>query len=102
MKINKGDWVQVYNVLLKPEERAPQVPEDTKKVPFEMRVNGYAQKNAEIGETISIKTLSGRIVEGRLVRRFPSYELSFGNHVQEVSQISQGLKTFLFGGNNCG
>ncbi|MFN3328842.1 MAG: 2-amino-4-ketopentanoate thiolase, partial [Fervidobacterium pennivorans] len=33
----KGDWVQVQVTILHPYERAPQVPEDTKKVPLEMR-----------------------------------------------------------------
>ncbi len=38
----KGDWVQIHQIVLKPEERAPQVPEDTKKVPLEFWVKGYA------------------------------------------------------------
>jgi len=37
----KGDWVQIQVTILHPEERAPQVPEDTKKVPLEMRVKGF-------------------------------------------------------------
>ena len=32
-KIN--DWVIIHNIVLTPEERAPQVPEDTKKVSLE-------------------------------------------------------------------
>jgi sulfur transfer protein SufE len=38
LKAKKGDWVQVYRVVLEAGERAPQVPEDTAKVPLEMKV----------------------------------------------------------------
>ncbi len=38
-KIN--DWVIIHNIVLTPEERAPQVPEDTKKVSLEMWVKGF-------------------------------------------------------------
>jgi 2-amino-4-ketopentanoate thiolase alpha subunit len=98
MTANKGDWVQIYNVLLEPAERAVQIPEDTKKVPFEMRVNGFAQNDAQIGSIVRVKTLSGRIVEGKLIRIFPNYELSYGKHVPEVSQISGRLRTFFYEG----
>ena len=70
MTANKGDWVQIYNVLLEPSERAAQIPEDTKRVPFEMRVNGFVLNNAQIGSIVSVKTLAGRIVEGKLIRIF--------------------------------
>lgn len=32
----KGDWVLIHKIVLSPEERAPQVPDDTKKVPLEI------------------------------------------------------------------
>ena len=34
----KGDWVLTHTIVLTPAERAPQVPEDTHKVPLEMWV----------------------------------------------------------------
>ncbi|HBG38663.1 MAG TPA: 2-amino-4-ketopentanoate thiolase, partial [Clostridiaceae bacterium] len=30
--IKKGEWVQIHDIVLKPEERSPHLPEDTKKV----------------------------------------------------------------------
>ena len=34
--VKKGTWVLIHRNILEPEERAPQVPDDTKKVPLEM------------------------------------------------------------------
>ena len=32
----QGDWVRIHSVVLSPDQRAPQVPEDTAGVPLEM------------------------------------------------------------------
>jgi hypothetical protein len=38
MIAKKGDWVQIKRIVLKPEERSSNVPEDTSRVPLEMRL----------------------------------------------------------------
>lgn len=98
MKASKGDWVNVYNIIFKPEERAPQVPEDTKKVPLETWVKGFIQDAGTIGEIVTIKTITGREVKGKLVEINPSHGHSFGQMVPEVLQIGLRLKAILFGG----
>lgn len=100
MKAEKNNWVQIYNVILNPEERAQHLPQATKEVPLEMWVNGFALHEAEIGEKISVKTLSGRTVEGELVNIFPNYKISFGKHVPEVMEINNRLKKYLSEGDN--
>ena len=45
----KGDWVLTHNIILTPQQRAPQVPEDTHGVPLEMWVKGHLTADAEIG-----------------------------------------------------
>ncbi len=60
-KIN--DWVIIHNIVLTPEERAPQVPEDTKKVSLEMWVKGFIQSDASIGNLVEVKTITGRLVK---------------------------------------
>ena len=40
----KGDWVQVHQIILKPEERTAKIPEETKKVPLELWVKGYVKE----------------------------------------------------------
>ncbi|HBE7932979.1 TPA: 2-amino-4-ketopentanoate thiolase, partial [Clostridioides difficile] len=65
-KIN--DWVIIHNIVLTPEERAPQVPEDTKKVSLEMWVKGFIQSDASIGDLVEVKTITGRLVKGNLLK----------------------------------
>lgn len=98
MKAVKGDWVQIHQIVLKPEERAPQVPEDTKKVPLELWVKGFALHEAEIGQEIEIETVTGRHVKGTLREINPRYIHDFGNFVPELLQIDRQLKEILYGG----
>lgn len=94
----KGDWVQIHQIVLQPEERAPQVPEDTKKVPLELWVKGVARTEARLGEQIEIETTTGRIVKGELVAVNPKYIHSFGEFVPELLEIDRQVKGILFGG----
>lgn len=98
MKAKRGDWVNIYNMVLTLEERAPQVPEDTKKVPLETWVKGFIKQDAEIGDEVAIETITGREVRGKLVEVNPSYSHSFGNTVPEVFKIGLQLREILFGG----
>ena len=94
----KGDWVQIHQILLKPEERAPQVPGDTKKVPLEIWLKGIALHDANIGSTIEVLTTTGRRVKGELTAVNPGYKHSFGNFVPELLKVDRQLKQILFGG----
>ena len=68
MSITKaGTWVEIQQVVLSPAERAPSVPEDTKKVPYVMRVSGFLLEDAQLGQTTRIKTIIGRELEGELI-----------------------------------
>ena len=97
LRCKKGDWVQIHNVILKSGERSPDVPEDTQRVPLEAWVNGWAQNEAEIGQEVQIKTLSGRTVVGTLFEINPGYTHSFGPKVPEIASIGQELRAFLKG-----
>ncbi len=94
----KGDYVNVYTVVLSPEERAPQVPDDTKKVPLEMWVRGFLTADANLNDEVTVKTITGREVTGKLVEENPTYRHSFGEHVPEIFQIGLQLRELLFGG----
>lgn len=94
----KGDWVQIRQIVLKPEERAPQVPEDTKKVPLELWVKGITQEDAKIGSMIEIITATGRKVKGELIAVNPRYVHDYGNFVPELLKVDMQLKEILFGG----
>ncbi len=98
LKANKGDWVNVYNVVFTPDERAPQVPEDTKKVPLEMWVRGFLTHDANLNDEVEVKTLTGRLVTGKMVEIAPAYPHTFGKHVPEIMEIGKQLRSILFGG----
>lgn len=96
----KGDWVQIHQIVLKPEERAPQVPEDTKKVPLELWVKGIALHDAKAGEIVEIETATGRKVKGELTAVNPRYIHDFGDFVPELLKVDIQLKEILFGGDS--
>jgi hypothetical protein len=86
-KIIKGTWVEIEQVILTPEERAPSLPEDTKKVPYVMRVSGFLVEDSEIGQMVKIRTIIGRELEGELKVINPSYSHSFGETIPEMLNI---------------
>ena len=91
----KGQWVQIRSIVLKPEERAPQVPDDTGKTPLVMWVKGYLNEDAEIGGECGITTVTGRAVRGLLAEVEPSYAHNFGNYVPELSEVRRQVKEAL-------
>lgn len=94
----KGDWVLVHRILLTAEERAPQVPDDTKKVPLEMWLKGYLNEDANIGDEVKITTITGREEHGTLIEVNPYYKHDFGKFVPEILQIEKQVRDILFGG----
>lgn len=90
-----GDWVQISNVVLRPDERAPQVPEDTKKEPLLLWVKGYALHAANLGEIIEITTVTSRKVQGVLTEVNPSYIHTYGDYVPELNRIREQVKACL-------
>jgi len=96
--INAGAWVKIHKIVLTPEMRAPQVPDDTKKVPLEMWVKGHLLNKAEIGEEVEVKTRTGRIVKGSLIEVNPTFTHSFGNFIPELLRIDDQTREIVFGG----
>lgn len=90
----------IHNIVLTSEERAPQVPEDTKQVPLESWVKGFLEKDASVGDEVEITTITGRKVNGKLVAIHPAYKHNFGDFVPELLQIGIQLKEMLAGGEN--
>ncbi len=94
-----GDWVSIHVVVLQPEQRAiSALPEDTQKVPLEMWVKGHLDQDAEIGDTVTVTTRTGRVVEGKLLEVNPCYTHSFGEYVPELQQAGDIAREILFGG----
>ncbi|NBG88725.1 2-amino-4-ketopentanoate thiolase [Isachenkonia alkalipeptolytica] len=96
--MKKGNWVRIYDVVLKSSERSPNLPEDTKNVPLEMWNKGFLLEDGIVGEQVKIQTLTDRIVEGKLLEENPTYTHSFGKFVPEILPIGRQLKEILRGG----
>ena len=86
--ITKGTWVEIEQVVLAPEQRAPTLPEDTRQTPYLMRVSGFLQdEQAELGQEVRIRTIIGRELQGTLRVVNPGYSHSFGTTVPELLTI---------------
>jgi len=92
----KGDWVQIFKVILNPEERAPGLPPETSAVPLTMKVKGFlADQAARAGETVTIHTATERTVQGELIVVNPAYEIDFGEPQQELLKIGFEVRKLL-------
>lgn len=96
--VKANSWVEIHRILLNPEERAPGIPQDTKKVPLELRVKGFLTHPAQLGDKVKIKTPIGRVLEGKLLMENPPFPHDFGAPVPELLAIGQEIKTLLHQG----
>ena len=96
--VKKGDWVQVENIVLPAGQRAPQVPEDTQACDLKLWVKGIIQQDAEMGEEVEIKTVTGRMAKGILCGVSPRYIHDYGEFQPELLKVELQLKEILFGG----
>jgi len=94
-QIPKGTWVQIHRIVLPQGERAPQVPEETQKVPLEMRVKGFLVEPGHLGEEVEIITPVGRHVSGTLSDINPPYTHSFGPPIPELTSVGREVRAIL-------
>jgi hypothetical protein len=94
-KACKEDWVQIHSIVLKPEERTAHLPEDTRKVPFEMWIKGFINCDAKIGDHVEVTTITGRIEEGELVGINPKYSHDFGKCIPELLFIGPQVRRII-------
>ena len=91
----KGAWVEIHGIVLAAGERAPQVPEDTQRVPLEMRAKGFLVAPASMGETVEVVTVAERRLSGALSAINPAYDHGFGAPLAELLTIGQELRALL-------
>ena len=95
----KNEYVRIHRNILEAVERTGKLPEDTKSVPLEMWVKGWLQDDeAQLGDTVTIKTVVGRLETGVLMEEKPCYALNYGEYVPEILEIDQRLRSVLFEG----
>jgi len=90
--VKKGQWVKIEKIILKPEERTAKIPEETKKVPYLVHINGFLQEDATIGDEVTIVSRIGRTHTGKLIEEKPSFKHNFGDFVPQLVDISIELK----------
>jgi len=87
-KAKTGEFVKIHKVILDKGERASNIPQETQDVPLEMWLNGFLEtEESVIGEKVTIKTFTGRLVEGELVAINPGYDHTFGEPIPELLQV---------------
>jgi hypothetical protein len=96
--VMKNEWVLIHRVILNPDERAATIPDDTKKVPLEMRVKGRLTADTEIGGEAEVITRTGRREKGTLLEANPAYRHGFGDFVPELLTVSENLRKIVFAG----
>ena len=92
-----GSWVEIGAVMLGPGERAPQVPDDTRTVPLELRAKGFLAAPARVGERAEVLTAAGRRLAGTLVAANPAYRHGFGAPIPELSTVGAEARALLCG-----
>jgi hypothetical protein len=94
-RVMQGAWVEIHSCVLQTGERAPQAPEDTQRVPLEMRVKGFLVAPAVQGEAAEIMTAAGRRLRGTLTEVNPAYTHGFGAPLPELSTIGGEVRAML-------
>jgi len=77
----------VEQIVLSPEARAPNLPEDTARCPYVLRVSGFLAEDAEFGGEAAVRSIVGREHRGVIRAVNPGYDHSFGPTVPELLTI---------------
>jgi hypothetical protein len=91
-RIVAGTWVELHRIVLAPGARAPQVPDDTRRVPLELRCRGLLLHDATIGEPAEVVSLAGRRLTGTLMEANPGYTHGFGRPVPPLGAAGRSLR----------
>jgi 2-amino-4-ketopentanoate thiolase alpha subunit len=93
--IKKGTWVEVEEIVLKPEDRATNIPDETKKTPLKSFLRGKCLNDCELGHEITVETNIGRIASGTVVDIEPGYYHTYGKYVNEISNIGKQAREII-------
>ena len=85
--IKAGTWVEIEQVVLPPEARAPNLPPDTARYAYVLRLSGFLVEDADFGDVAAVRSVVGREHRGVVRAVNPGYEHSFGPTVPELLTI---------------
>lgn len=95
--LSKGSYVEIEKQVLSSEERAFNIPEETRKTPLKLWAKGFLEEDSEIGKVGKIVTINSRHLEGIITELNPSYTHDFGEFVPEILYIGTQAKAILRG-----
>jgi 2-amino-4-ketopentanoate thiolase alpha subunit len=90
-----GEWVEVERVLLEPADRSANLPTETAEKPMLVWVSGYATAESDLGGEVTVETMTGRFVTGRLSAINPGYFHTFGHPIPELVAVGRDLRAQL-------
>jgi len=90
-----GEWVEVERVLLDPADRSAALPPETAERPMLVWVSGFANAEGEMGDEVTVETMTGRLVTGRLSAINPGFFHTFGNPIPELVGVGRDLRARL-------
>lgn len=93
--ISKGTWVEVERMVLTPENRAPNIPKETRITPLKSWIRGTCLSNCKLGDEVEVETNSGRIVKGIVVDIEPGYFHTYGKYVKEMCNVGKQAKKLI-------
>lgn len=93
-----GDYAVIQTVVFPAGQRAPQVPQDTALTPFLAFTKGWLTKDAQSGDQVTVRTMSGREAQGMLTSRQLAPAHDYGDYVPELQEIHLQVRDLLFGG----
>lgn len=88
-------WVEIGFVVLEPCERTGHMPEDTRAVPYYVRLKGFADGQPQPGDIVTVETLLGRKVQGEVLRIDPEYGHGFGQAIEELIDAGREARMLL-------
>ena len=98
-RYRRGELVPIETVVLPIGERAPQVPDDTKKTPLRAFTKGFLQEeSATRGDRVTVRTMSDRLVKGTVSDHPVSPTHTFGDSVPELTAVHRQVFELMFGG----
>lgn len=93
--IKKGTWVEIEEIVLTPEDRTKNIPDETKKTPLKAWIRGNCLSECELENEVQVETNVGRIVKGKVVQIEPGYYHTYGNCVEEISNIGKQAREII-------
>lgn len=94
-RLPAGSWVEVHQLVLHPEERAPGLPADTAACAYEAWICGFLTEPAAPGESATVETPAGRRVTGALSAVNPGHAHSFGPTHPALAAVGPTLRRLL-------